>query len=76
MLLNKINLDIDYDYFLNADYTQHSGSCLAHQSTEQKDLHDESSIFLNSEPTPPSNKSKLSCADLLSRLICPTNPSE
>ena len=45
MLLNKINLDIDYDYFLNADYTQHSGSCLAHQSTEQKDLHDEYSNF-------------------------------
>lgn len=36
-----ITLDYDFDLFLKADYTQHEGSCIKHQVTELKDIHDE-----------------------------------
>ena len=46
MLLNKINLDIDYDYFLNADYTQHSGSCLILLNLQNKKIYMMSILIL------------------------------
>lgn len=39
MILEKINLDIEYTTFLNADYSKHWGSCLSYQKVEQSDLH-------------------------------------
>ena len=39
-MLQKIKLDIDFTPFLTADYTTHEGSCIKHQVTELKDIHD------------------------------------
>ena len=40
MIFKKVNFDYDYSVFLNADYTQHWGSCLSYQKVEQADLHE------------------------------------
>lgn len=42
-MLEKINLDFDYNYFLppNQDYDFHKGSCISYQKREQNDLYDE-----------------------------------
>lgn len=40
MILRKINLDYDTSVFLNADYTQHYGSCISYQKREQEDIHE------------------------------------
>lgn len=40
-MLKKISVDLDRSIFLNADYSVHSGSCIAHQVEELKDLHDQ-----------------------------------
>ena len=39
-IYKSVHLDIDYDYFLQQDYDIHYGSCIAHQVTEVKDIHD------------------------------------
>ena len=36
----QTNLDIDYAKLLDADYTQHEGSCITHQVDELKDIHE------------------------------------
>ena len=38
-MIQEIHLDIDCNHFLNADYSQHYGSCISYQVREQKDLH-------------------------------------
>ena len=38
-MLRKIELDYDFDTFLRADYSVHSGSCLSHQVHELTDIH-------------------------------------
>lgn len=40
MILNLTDLEIDYSTLLNADYTQHYGSCISYQRREQEDLHE------------------------------------
>ena len=39
-MLYEINLDYNIDTFLSADYSTHSGSCIAHQVHELKDVHE------------------------------------
>ena len=38
-MLTKIKINYDLSVFLNADYTQHSGSCIQHQVHELTDIH-------------------------------------
>ena len=38
-MLKPIKLNYDLSVFLNADYTQHSGSCIKHQVYELTDIH-------------------------------------
>jgi hypothetical protein len=40
MLININQLDIDFELFLQADYTQHTGSCTKHQVYELTDIHE------------------------------------
>lgn len=40
MILKPITLSYDFDYFLNADYSVHYGSCISYQKREQTDIHD------------------------------------
>ena len=40
-MLKKINLDYDFDRFLNADYSQSFFSCLPYQAREQQDIYDD-----------------------------------
>lgn len=40
-MLKKIKLNYDFSIFLEADYKQHSGSCIAHQQHELVDIHQE-----------------------------------
>ena len=40
MILKKINIDYDITTFLNADYSQHYGSCISYQKHEQADIHE------------------------------------
>ena len=40
-MLKEIKIDYPLDIFLNADYSIHSGSCIAHQIHELKDVHNE-----------------------------------
>jgi hypothetical protein len=40
-MLTTIKLNYDLSTFLNADYTQHSGSCIKHQISELTDIHKE-----------------------------------
>ena len=46
-MLEKIKLQQDFDVFLNADYTVHSGSCISHQTHELKDVHEKYGGFPN-----------------------------
>lgn len=39
MLLRSVELDYDFNIFLNADYDQHIGSCISYQVVEQEDIH-------------------------------------
>ena len=39
-MLKQVRLLYDFDIFLNADYSIHSGSCLSHQKDELKDVHE------------------------------------
>lgn len=39
-MFKKVFLDYDFDVFLGADYTQHTGSCVRHQVHELTDIHD------------------------------------
>lgn len=39
-MIKEINLDIDFEKLLNADYSQHYGSCISYQKREQEDIHD------------------------------------
>ena len=39
-MLKEIKIDYPLDVFLNADYTIHSGSCIAHQIHELTDIHE------------------------------------
>jgi len=41
MILKKIKLNYDFQKFVNADYSTHCGSCIAHQVHELNDIHDE-----------------------------------
>lgn len=41
MTLRKVKIDYDLGIFVNADYTVHEGSCIAHQVHELTDIHDE-----------------------------------
>ena len=47
-MLKKINLDYNFDIFLNADYSVHEGSCIAHQVHELTDVHEEYGGFPDS----------------------------
>jgi len=40
MLINLYQLDLDFELFLQADYTQHTGSCIKHQVYELTDIHE------------------------------------
>lgn len=40
MILEPAQLTIDFDLFLNADYTRHSGSCIGHLAKELEDLYE------------------------------------
>jgi hypothetical protein len=40
-MLKNIHLDYDFNIFLNADYTVHTGSCVKHQVHELTDIHDQ-----------------------------------
>ena len=40
MIFEKIKFDYDLSVFLNADYSQHWGSCISYQKIEQADLHE------------------------------------
>ena len=40
MILKKIKIDYNFDIFLNADYSIHEGSCIAHQVHELTDVHE------------------------------------
>jgi len=48
MLVNIHQLDIDFDLFLQADYTQHTGSCIKHQVYELTDIHEKFGGFPDS----------------------------
>lgn len=39
-MLKKVRLVYDFNIFLDADYSVHSGSCLSHQKDELKDVHE------------------------------------
>lgn len=39
-MLKKINLSMDFDMFLKANYEVHMGSCIGHQKEELKDVHE------------------------------------
>lgn len=45
MILEKIKLNFDISLFLNADYSQHYGSCISYQKREQEDIHDTAGGF-------------------------------
>jgi len=47
-MLKKIELDYNFDIFLNADYSTHEGSCISHQVHELKDVHEEHGGFPDS----------------------------
>jgi len=47
-MLKKINLDYNFDIFLNADYSVHEGSCISHQVHELTDIHEEYGDFPDS----------------------------
>ena len=38
-MIRPITLDYDFDCFLQANYTQHEGSCISHQIHELTDIH-------------------------------------
>ena len=38
-MIKKINLDIAFQKLLDADYSQHYGSCISYQKREQEDIH-------------------------------------
>jgi hypothetical protein len=40
-MIKDIKLNYDLSVFLNADYTQHEGSCIKHQVHELKDVHEQ-----------------------------------
>ena len=46
-MIKNIKLDYDLSVFLQADYTQHSGSCIKHQVYELNDIHREYGGFPN-----------------------------
>jgi hypothetical protein len=39
-MIKEIKLNYDFSAFLNADYTQHEGSCIQHQAHELTDIHE------------------------------------
>jgi hypothetical protein len=39
-MIKHIKLDYDFSVFLNADYSQHYGSCISYQRREQEDIHE------------------------------------
>ena len=39
-MFKEVFLDCDYNVFLKADYTQHTGSCIKHQVHELTDIHE------------------------------------
>jgi hypothetical protein len=39
-MIEHIKLDYNLAVFLNADYSQHYGSCISYQKVEQEDIHD------------------------------------
>ena len=39
MIFKKIKLKYNFEKFLNADYSIHTGSCIFYQKSEQKDIH-------------------------------------
>jgi hypothetical protein len=41
MILKNIKLDVDFDFLLSADYSQHYGSCISYQKREQEDIHED-----------------------------------
>lgn len=40
MIFQNIKIDINFNKILNADYTQHYGSCISYQKREQEDIHE------------------------------------
>lgn len=44
-MIKKVHLDFDFDTFLKADYSVHSGSCIKHQIHELTDIHEQFNGF-------------------------------
>lgn len=44
-MIKNIKLDYDFTSILAADYTAHSGSCIKHQVSELKDIHEQYGQF-------------------------------
>lgn len=44
-MIKNLFLDFDFDIFLKADYSVHSGSCIQHQIYELQDIHDQFGEF-------------------------------
>ena len=40
-MIKAVTIDYDLNIFINADYSIHSGSCIAHQVHELTDIHDQ-----------------------------------
>ena len=47
-MLKPVKLDYNFEIFLNADYSVHEGSCIAHQVHELADVHEEYGGFPDS----------------------------
>ena len=47
-MLEAVQLDYDFEIFTTADYSVHSGSCIAHQVHELKDIHEKFGGFPDS----------------------------
>lgn len=50
-MIYPVKLNYDFDIFLNADYSVHSGSCITHQVNELKDVHEDFGGFPDSYDT-------------------------
>jgi len=46
-MIKNVKLNYDFSTFLNADYSQHEGSCIKHQVHELTDIHDQYGGFPN-----------------------------
>ena len=50
MLRNLNSVNIDFEFFVNADYSVHKGSCIKHQVREMQDIYEKYGDFPNAIP--------------------------